>query len=162
MSGNRTAVEQAAAPETNMALAQTDATKRQQSTMGTARSGGVASANRTSHDDALAQIDNLIFGARPGAAQQVAQNAGEQAGITGAKASVGTQTGGAESQIGLNEIQQALAALGIGANATSNAGSIALKQEELGQNGFFQKLLGDIASAGTDKLGQYLFGGKKQ
>lgn len=72
LSGNRPAMQQAVAPETNAVLSQNDAARRQQSTMGTARGGGTAGANQQQKTNMMAQIDNLLFGARPGAAKETA------------------------------------------------------------------------------------------
>jgi hypothetical protein len=72
----------------------------------------------------MAKIDNLIFGARPAAAQQVEGIGAQDAGIAGAQAGVGTQVGGEQASVGQNEIAQALQALGLGASATGKAGDI--------------------------------------
>lgn len=73
LSGSRPAMSQAVAPETNAVASQADATKRQASTMGTARGGGTAGAQQTAKDAAMAKIDNLLFGVRPEAAKETAQ-----------------------------------------------------------------------------------------
>lgn len=124
MSGNRPAVQQAVAPETNQVLGQTDALKRMQANIGTARGGGNAGVNRTVNDDAMSKIDNLIFGVRPQAAQAVQGIGAQDAGITASQAGVGTQVGGEEASVGSNQIAQALSALGLGANATASAGGL--------------------------------------
>ena len=69
LSGNRPAALQAVAPETAAVQARTDASRRQLATSGTARGGGVASTSQTAKDRAMAEIDNLLFGVRPGAAK---------------------------------------------------------------------------------------------
>jgi hypothetical protein len=123
-SGNRPAVQQAVAPETNQVLGQTDAFRRMEANMGTMRGGGNAGSNVNANQDAMAKIDNLIFGARPAAAQQVEGIGAQDAGIAGAQAGVGTQVGGEQASVGQNEIAQALQALGLGASATGKAGDI--------------------------------------
>jgi len=82
LSGNRTVAQQAVAPEANQLNAASDAQKREQSQMGTARGGGTAPANQTRQTDVMGQIDNLLFGAQSGAAKGEAQTgeAGLQAG----------------------------------------------------------------------------------
>lgn len=76
LSGNRTAVRQAVAPETAAVQARTDASRRQLATSGTARGGGVASTSQTAKDRAMAEIDQLLFGVRPGAAKGLESVAG--------------------------------------------------------------------------------------
>jgi hypothetical protein len=70
LSGNRPAMSQAVAPETNAAMSTADAQKRQLATSGTARGGGTAATSQTMNDKVRAMIDNLLFGARPEAAKQ--------------------------------------------------------------------------------------------
>ena len=69
LSGSRTELNQAVAPETAAVTARADASRRQLATSGTARGGGVAATSQTAKDRAMAEIDNLIFGVRPGAAK---------------------------------------------------------------------------------------------
>src|SRR5205807_258242 len=54
LSGDRTAALQAVAPEAAGVNARTDAARRQLSTSGTARGGGVASTSQTAKDRAMA------------------------------------------------------------------------------------------------------------
>jgi len=103
LSGNRSAIEAAVAPERNAALSSADAAKRTQAAFGTARGGGVAGANRTLGDTTRATIDNAILSMRPMAAKGL-----EQAGGT--------------------ELQSALDALGLGTRAESAVGDIANQQ----------------------------------
>jgi hypothetical protein len=98
LTGNRTATMQAVAPETNAARAESDATARQTSAMGTARGGGTAEAGQQRDTDLMAKVDNLLFGARPAAAGQVAD------------------IGRTEAGVGLSETGQATNLLGLGAN----------------------------------------------
>ena len=99
LSGNRTSTAMAAAPTVNAAVAGADAASRQQGEMGTARGGGVNAVNQQQQTNLATDVNNAIFGARPVAAQQ----AGEVAKT--------------ESQVGLNRLQQALAALGLSESA---------------------------------------------
>lgn len=99
MSGNRPALEQAVAPETNAVQSQGDAARRNAAATGTARGGGTAGANEQQKTDQMARIDNLLFGVRPQAAQQ-------EAAVSGEIANVGT-----------TEMQQALEALGLSASS---------------------------------------------
>lgn len=78
LSGNRATMLQAVAPETKAVQERSDATKRQLAASGTARGGGVASANQTIKDRAMAEIDNLLFGVRPGAARGAESVAGKE------------------------------------------------------------------------------------
>lgn len=95
LSGNRAALDASVAPERNAALAASDATKRQAATMGTARGGGVAGANRTIGDQTRAAIDNALLGARGKAAEALGRT-------------------------GSTELSAALNALGLGESAASD------------------------------------------
>lgn len=66
--GNRTAATQAVAPEITSATSANDAAKRQIASSGTARGGGVAGVNQTRDEDVMGKIDQMLFGARSGAA----------------------------------------------------------------------------------------------
>jgi hypothetical protein len=83
LSGNRSAVQSAVAPETNMVRSASDAQRRQQGTIGTARGGGVAATNQTRQDTTNAAVDNAIFSARPAAAEGAAKVGSEEAAIAG-------------------------------------------------------------------------------
>jgi hypothetical protein len=117
MSGNRPAMEQAVAPEANAARASSDAAARNQAAMGTARGGGTAGGNQQRHTDVMAQIDNLLFGARPAAAK--------------ATTDIGTtqsQIGLGESQVGNQQLMEALQSLGLGTSAAGTTGQMGLGQ----------------------------------
>src|SRR4029077_4284876 len=119
MSGNRPAMEQAVAPEANAPRASSDAAARNQAATGTARGGGTAGGNQQRHTDVMAQIDNLLFGARPAAAK--------------AAADIGTtqsQIGLGESQVGNQQLAAALQALGIGTSSAGETGRMGLGQSE--------------------------------
>jgi len=94
LSGNRTAALQAVAPEASAATSQEDAAKRQLSTSGTARGGGVAATNATSKDRTMAVIDNLLFGARAGAARGATAVGGEEASLGTNLANLGGNVAG--------------------------------------------------------------------
>lgn len=105
-------MQQAEAPAINATQSAADAAKRQQAAMGTARGGGVAGTNQTRQDTVQAQIDNALFGVRPGAA------AGE------------AQTSGKIADVGTAQMAEAMQALGIAGTATSNAGDIATRARQ--------------------------------
>jgi hypothetical protein len=81
MSGNRSAVNAAVAPQANTAQTMDDASRRQAGASGTARGGGVAGANQTQKDATLARIQNMLFGARTTGAEQLAKVGTAGAGI---------------------------------------------------------------------------------
>lgn len=68
LSGNRSAVSQAVAPETAAIRSGSDASARQLAASGTARGGGVASTNQQRTAQTQAKVDQAILGARPAAA----------------------------------------------------------------------------------------------
>jgi hypothetical protein len=120
LSGNRAATLQSVQPETSAVQSGADAQRRQQAAMGTARGGGVASTNQQQKDAVMKQIDDAIFGARPGAATQTAQ-------------------------LGSAETEQGLQATQIAGTATSQAGDIATKaRQQAGdeQQGLIKDILG--------------------
>ena len=73
ISGNRSALLRTVAPEAGAVQQQSDAQKRQLATSGTSRGGGVAGVNQQRDTDTMAAVDRLLFGVRPGAAQELAQ-----------------------------------------------------------------------------------------
>lgn len=81
LSGDRTALSQAIAPEANAVQAGADASKKQSANLGTARGGGVAGQNQTANDATTAKIDNALFQARPAAAQGETQVASKLADV---------------------------------------------------------------------------------
>lgn len=85
LSGDRATQMQAVAPETNAVAQQGDATRRAQAEIGGARGGGTNAVAQQQQDAQMQQIDNLLFGARPAAAGQVAQIGGKEADIGGAE-----------------------------------------------------------------------------
>lgn len=107
-SGDRPTALQAIAPQTNAALAQSDAQKRQEAEMGTARGGGTAGLNQQRDTNLMGQIDNMLFGARGAGAQ----------GLAG--------VGQAESGVGLGQTGQGIQAGGLAAHAAGELGQQAL------------------------------------
>lgn len=104
-SGNRPAMLQAVAPEVNAAEASTDAQKRQQAAMGTARGGGTAGTNQQLDTAKMATIDNLLFGAQSKGAEE-------------------------EGRLGSEELNAALNALGTGGNAAANLTEISAQSRK--------------------------------
>lgn len=72
LSGNRSAVSAAVAPETNAIRSSADARKRQLASSGTARGGGVNETSQRMETDTASKTDSAILGARPEAAKQTA------------------------------------------------------------------------------------------
>jgi hypothetical protein len=102
LSGDRSQMLQAEAPEIASVQSQSDAQKRQLATSGTARGGGVAGTNQQRASDTMAKVDQLLFGVRPGAASEVGK--------------LGQATAG----IGLGETNAALGAADIGERAATS------------------------------------------
>lgn len=90
LSGNRSSMLAATAPENNAALSSEDAARRQLAATGTARGGGIAGQNVQAGDQTRAAIQNNLFKQRGEAAKNVAQ-IGE------------TQLSDAINQLGLGE-----------------------------------------------------------
>lgn len=107
LTGDRTAMAGAIAPEANAVQTAADAAKQQRGAMGTARGGGTAGINATAQDRVQAELDNLLFGLRPAAAGQVEKIGGEFA------------------NIGLKEIDQALGFAGLGEDAARSITGLA-------------------------------------
>ena len=97
MSGNRSAVNQAVAPQVNAANTQADAQKRQLAASGTARGGGVACQQQQTDTNKLAQIQNLLFGARTTGASELGK-IGAQEGAIGAN--LAADAGNAATNLG--------------------------------------------------------------
>lgn len=129
VSGNRTAVEQAIAPQANQVRSAADASKRQQAASGTARGGGTAGANQQTDTNTQATIDNAIFGARGGAAGELAQ------------------VGAGETGAGLQAAQTAGGAAGSAGNIATNARSQAASE--------FSSALGFVGNIATAGLSAY-------
>lgn len=81
LSGDRTQLAQAIAPEANAVQAQADAARRQRQASATGRTGGTAAAENQVDDATMAQINNFLFGVRPAAAGQEADVSGKIADV---------------------------------------------------------------------------------
>jgi hypothetical protein len=124
LSGNRAQTNAAMAPQIATANAQTDAQRRQLAASGTARGGGTAPASQTAQTTKLAQIQNMLFGARTGAAEGL------------------TKVGSAEGGIGLSAAATAgNAATGLGELGTNARKQDLAQQQEIGQS------IGQIAAS---------------
>jgi hypothetical protein len=159
MSGDRTKMTQAVAPETNAVRAGADAQKRQQSAMGTARGGGTAVANNARDTDTMAKVDNLLFGARPAAAKETASIAGEEGQLATAKAGLGIsgEALGAGLVSGASSAAGTLTSDSIGSRETSMAANAAVQSQwlSLAQTalGLIPKGGGDSSSSAPDPWG---------
>jgi hypothetical protein len=135
-SGDRPTALSAIAPQTNAAIAQSDAEKAQLANMGTARGGGAIGVNQARDTDLMAKIDNMLFGAQ------------------GAGAAGEAKVGEAESGVGLGQTGQAIQG---GAAAGRTAGE--LGQQALysrGQsNQIHRQAVGDITSAVEDLFSSF-------
>src|SRR5882724_9427457 len=138
LGGNRAATAQAIAPQANAINAASDAQARELASSGTARGGGTASIEQQRQSDKMAAIDNMLFGARTGAAGRVAD------------------IGRTEAGVGLDQTGQGLGALNIGREAAANLGQQSLASRELSQKLHNDKVqgiisgIGDILSMGMD------------
>ena len=91
LTAGRTETAATSAPAVNTALAQSDAARRTEATMGTGRGGGTAAANREASTTTGAGIDQIInqnmVGGRAAGASGLQQIAGEKASIGGVELS---------------------------------------------------------------------------
>lgn len=113
--GNRQETAQAVAPAANAATEQADAAKRSEAALGTGRTGGTVAGNQQIDDKVRAQIDSLIAGVKPEAARQL------------------TGIGEFETGVGLQDVSNMLASLGIGVSASSTAGGQATQAQAAAQ-----------------------------
>jgi hypothetical protein len=132
----RTQTIQNAAPAINSTLASADAKRRQEAASGTGRTGGTAEANRNAGAATDSNIDNVI-------SQQlgVEQQQQTQKQIAGAQGIA--NVGSAEGSIGGTELQNAMAALGIG-GAGQDAILSSSTQKGAQQSGFVQNLFDQL------------------
>jgi uncharacterized protein (UPF0333 family) len=121
LSGNRSAVDAAVAPEANATRTAADASKRQLATSGTARGGGTAGTNQQIDDATRAKIDNSIFAARPEAAKETAS-------------------------IGKTELSDASSLLGLSSETATNLADISMKSRGQSQK-INQEMVGKVTSA---------------
>ena len=112
MSGNRSAVNAAVAPQANTAQTMADASRRQAAASGTARGGGTAGPAQTAKDQTLATIQNMLFGARTTGAEGTLAAGRAEAGV-----------GATQGDIGSN-------LAGIGERAISDMGSLATEAKK--------------------------------
>ena len=130
-SGDRATALQAIAPQTNAAIAQNDAQKRELGQMGTARGGGAVGFNQQRDSDLMAKVDNMLFGARGAGA------AGE-AGV-----------GQAESGVGLGQTGQGIQSAGLASGTAQALGRQALAGRQQ-SNEIHRQAVNDITSAVED------------
>ena len=121
LSGNRTAVQSAVAPQANDLRAAADAQKKQAATMGTERGGGIAAFNAERDTTTSGQIENMAMRARQGAGEEL-------------------------SKIGAVELNEATNLLGLGGNTAANFTNIALNSRATSQQ-INQQTVGDITGA---------------
>lgn len=120
MSGSRPDMMAAIAPEVNAVNETADASRTGGATFGTQRGGGVNAAAQSAETQRMTDITNAIFGARPGAAGQVAKIGGEEADIGASQAGIGLGVGrlGTEEQdLGIKQLESGLRALGLSQSA---------------------------------------------
>jgi hypothetical protein len=101
LTGNRSALLGAVAPETAAAQARSDASRRQLATSGTARGGGTAAASQTAKEKTMSDINNLLFGVRPGAAEGAAKVGGEEAALGTKLTGLGLESAGTLGELGI-------------------------------------------------------------
>lgn len=131
LSGDRQATMTAVAPAANAIQAGSDAAKKQEADMGTGRTGGTVAANQQREDQVRAQIDNLIAGAKPAAAQSL-------------------------TAIGESDVNAMLNALGLGTQATGIAGgqiSSDINSRREASAKMWSSLIGGAVSLATAPLG---------
>lgn len=113
LSGNRSAVTEAMAPEINSVTSQANQLRKQQAALGTSRGGGTNAGNQQLGTQEAGQVTNLIAQARPQASQALSQ--------------IGAQTGG----IGLGEMGVGSQLLGLGTGAANDLLSGATNAKQL-------------------------------
>lgn len=97
LGGNRQSSAEAVAPAANAARAGADAAKKQEADMGTGRTGGTVAANQQGEDKVRSEIDTLIGGVKPAAANAL-------------------------GSLGEADIGAMMSALGLGTNAAATVG----------------------------------------
>lgn len=137
LTGDRTKVAAAAAPVANAATNASDATKREEATMGTGRTGGTLAHNAEENDKVRQQVDTSIAGVAPAAATNLGA------------------TGSTIAGFGTSDIAAALSALGIGSGAAGTAGGQATQQNIAAQQASAQlwsSIITGAASLGTKAI----------
>lgn len=128
LTAGRTDTAAAAAPEINANLAASDAARRAEATSGTSRTGGTAELNRQADAATAGRTDDIINKTRVSTQDDAAK------GLAG---------------IGSSQLQNAMAALGIGGNAESailKGGTDSLEQDTKAA-GDFGKSIGSLAAS---------------
>lgn len=113
VSGNRTALQGAAAPVINNVVGQADAAKTQQANLGTSRGGGANAGNQQLQQQVMGQENKAIADVQPEAAKEVSQ--------------IGTT----QANIGQGQMAKALQALGLSAETTREITDSSAKSREL-------------------------------
>jgi hypothetical protein len=133
-SGDRATALQAVAPQTNAALAQSDAEKAQLANMGTARGGGAVGVNQQRDTGLMSQIDNMLFGARTAGAQG-------EAGV-----------GQAQAGVGLGQTGQGIQSAGLASGTASDMGKQSLYSRQVSDE-MHRQAVGDYAKAFGSLMG---------
>lgn len=134
LGGNRAATAQAIAPQANAINASSDAQAKQLAASGTARGGGTAGIEQQRQSDKMAQIDNMLFGARTGAAGQVAD------------------IGRTEAGVGLGQTGQGISALNVGREAGQDISQDSLESRQLSDK-LHRQSTSDISSGISSTIG---------
>jgi hypothetical protein len=132
-SGDRPTALSAIAPQTNAAIAQSDAQKQQLGEMGTARGGGTSGLNQQRDTQLMSQIDNMLFGAQAGGAEGLAK------------------VGEAESGVGLGETGQGIQAGAVAGRTAGELGQQALQSRGLSEQ-IHQQHVSQISGGLEDTL----------
>lgn len=132
--GNRQETAQAVAPAANAATAEADAAKRSQAMLGTGRTGGAVAGNQQIDDDVRKQIATLTAGVKPFAAGAL------------------TDIGKFETGVGLQDVSNMLASLGIGGQTAGMAGGQATTAKSA-KDAANAALWASIISAGKNASG---------
>ncbi len=124
LSGNRTAITQAEAPEISAVNQAQDATRGNIAASGTARGGGLASIEQQAHDAGQAQINNSILGARSAAAK-------------------------GEANVGQSEMADALNTLGLGEYSAKDLTALSIASRPTSQKINSQAISNVLGGVGT-------------
>lgn len=113
MSGSRPAVMKVAAPAISAVNEQADATRTQQAEMGTSRGGGVNALNQAAETGRMTDVNKLIFGIQPQAAEETAKVSQAEAGA------------------GEAQVRDALSALGISKDVADEIVNSSMQSREI-------------------------------
>jgi hypothetical protein len=128
------------APQTNAALAQSDAEKAQLANIGTARGGGAVGVNQQRDTGLMSQIDNMLFGARTAGAQG-------EAGV-----------GQAQAGVGLNQTGQGIESAGLASKTAGTMGEQDLYSRQVSDK-MHRQAVSDYANAFGSVIGGLFPGG---